>query len=102
MEAEIERTDCREMVRDITHAVLPARPGSAAVRLGLGANRAFLNAPDASRHTGGAYLHSSAAAGKASSMGVRLSAADVAEEHDLCNGHAPKRLAEPMRIPACV
>ena len=72
MEAEIERTDCREMVRDITHAVLPARPGSAAVRLGLGANRAFLNAPDASRHTGGAYLHSSAAAGKASSMGVRL------------------------------
>ena len=52
MEAEVERTDCREMVRDITHAVLPSRPGSAAVRLGLGANEAYLNVPDASRHTG--------------------------------------------------
>ena len=80
MEAEVERTDCREMVRDITHAVLPSRPGSAAVRLGLGANEAYLNVPDASRHTGGAYLHSSARAGKASSTGLRLSAASVAEE----------------------
>ena len=98
MEAEIERTDCREMVRDITHAVLPARPGSAAVRLGLGANRAFLNAPDASRHTGGAYLHSSAAAGKASSMGVRLSAADVAEEQARRSTEAAERATHTARI----
>ena len=33
MEAEIERSDCREMVRDITHAVLPTRQ----TVLGMGA-----------------------------------------------------------------
>ena len=98
MEAEVERTDCREMVRDITHAVLPGRPGSAAVRLGLGANEAYLNVPDASRHTGGAYLHSSAAAGKASSMGVRLSAAGVAEEQARRGAEAAERATHTARI----
>ena len=34
MEAEIDRPDCRDMVRDITHAVLPTR---ASMRNGLGA-----------------------------------------------------------------
>ena len=34
MEAEIDRPDCRDMVRDITHAVLPTR---ASMRHGLGA-----------------------------------------------------------------
>jgi hypothetical protein len=98
MEAEVERTDCREMVRDITHAVLPGRPGSAAVRLGLGANEAYLNVPDASRHTGGAYLHSSAAAGKASSMGVRLSGAGVAEEQARRGAEAAERATHTARL----
>lgn len=98
MEAEVERTDCREMVRDITHAVLPGRPGSAAVRLGLGANEAYLNVPDASRHTGGAYLHSSAAAGKASSMGVRLSGAGVAEEQARRGAESAERATHTARL----
>ena len=34
MEAEVERADCRDMVRDITHAVLPTR---ASMKGGLGA-----------------------------------------------------------------
>jgi len=98
MESEVERTDCREMVRDITHAVLPGRPGSAAVRLGLGANEAYLNVPDASRQTSGAYLHSSAAAGKASSTGLRLSAANVAEEQARRGVEAAERATHTARI----
>ena len=34
MEMEVERADCRDMVRDITHAVLPTR---ASMQHGLGA-----------------------------------------------------------------
>ena len=40
MEAEVERADCREMVRDITHAFLPTRqpPGGAVSGVGGGAS----------------------------------------------------------------
>ena len=49
MEAEIDRSDCQQMVRDITHAVLPTRAtfqGRGAVPLARGASISEEEEPD--------------------------------------------------------